>query len=159
MNDTVKRIPSDMPTVTPHLVCAGAVAAMDFYVKAFGATEAGKMLAPNGKLIHGMIRIGDSPIMLMEETAEYGALGPNTLKGSPVTLHLYVEDADAAFQRAVDAGATGVMPPADMFWGDRYGVVKDPYGHSWSLAHHVKDMSPEEMQAAANHACGDMSPA
>ncbi len=159
MNDTVKRIPSDMPTVTPHIVCADAVGAIDFYVKAFGAKDAGKMLAPNGKLIHGMIRIGDSPIMLMEETAEYGALGPNSLKGSPVTLHLYVEDADAAFQRAVDAGATGVMPPSDMFWGDRYGVVKDPYGHSWSLAHHVKDMTPEEMQAAANHACGDMAPA
>jgi PhnB protein len=159
MSDTVKRIPADMHTVTPHLVCADAVGAIDFYVKAFGATDVSKMLAPNGKLIHGMLRIGDSPVMLMEETPEYNALGPNTLKGSPVTLHLYVEDADAAFHRAVDAGATAVMPPADMFWGDRYGVVKDPYGHSWSLAHHVKDMSPEEMQAAANHACGDMGAA
>ncbi|NHZ94861.1 VOC family protein [Massilia sp. CCM 8734] len=145
----VERIPSDMHTVTPHLICADAVSAIDFYVKAFGATDAGKMLAPNGKLIHGMIRIGDSAIMLGEETPEWGALGPLTLKGSPVTLHLYVQDADAAFQRAVDAGATAVMPPADMFWGDRYGMVKDPYGHSWSLAHHVRDMSLEEMQAGA----------
>lgn len=153
----VERIPSDMHSVTPHLVCANAVSAIDFYVKAFGATECGKMLAPNGKLIHGMIRIGDSAVMLAEETPEWGAIGPLTLKGSPVTLHLYVQDADAAFQRAVDAGATAVMPPADMFWGDRYGMVKDPFGHSWSIAHHVRDMSPEEMQAAAAAAspCGN----
>lgn len=159
MNATVKRIPSDMHTVTPHIVCADAVAAIDFYVKAFGATDAGKMLAPNGKLIHGMIRIGDSAVMLMEENPEWGAMGPNTLKGSPVTLHLYVEDADAAFQRALDAGATSVMAPADMFWGDRYGVVKDPYGHSWSIAHHARDVSPEEMQAAAEKECAEPCPA
>ncbi|NHZ92924.1 VOC family protein [Massilia sp. CCM 8733] len=153
----VERIPSDMHTVTPHLVCADAVSAIDFYIKAFGATDTGKLLAPNGKLIHGMIRIGDSAIMLGEETPEWGAIGPLTLKGTPVTLHLYVQDADAAFQRAVDAGATAVMPPADMFWGDRYCMVKDPYGHSWSIAHHVRDMSTEEMQAAAIAAesCGN----
>lgn len=153
----VERIPSDMHSVTPHLVCADAVSAIDFYVKAFGATDTGKLLAPNGKLIHGMIRIGDSAIMLGEETPEWGAIGPLTLKGTPVTMHLYVQDADAAFQRAVDAGATAVMPPADMFWGDRYGMVKDPYGHSWSIAHHVRDMSMEEMQAAATAAdsCGN----
>ncbi|ATQ73094.1 glyoxalase [Massilia violaceinigra] len=151
----VKRIPEDMHTVTPHIVCADAVSAIDFYVKAFGATDTGKMLAPNGKLIHGMIRIGDSAIMLAEETPEWGSIGPLTLKGSPVTLHLYVQDADAAFKRAVDAGATAVMPPSDMFWGDRYGVVKDPYGHSWSIAHHVRDMTMEEMQEGAAKACGE----
>ncbi|MDQ1924240.1 VOC family protein [Massilia pseudoviolaceinigra] len=151
----VQRIPEDMHTVTPHIVCADAVSAIDFYVKAFGATDTGKMLAPNGKLIHGMIRIGDSAIMLAEETPEWGSIGPLTLKGSPVTLHLYVQDADAAFQRAIDAGATAVMPPADMFWGDRYGVVKDPYGHSWSIAHHVRDMTMEEMQEGAAKACGE----
>ncbi|MDQ1815502.1 VOC family protein [Massilia scottii] len=151
----VQRIPEDMHTVTPHIVCADAVSAIDFYVKAFGATDTGKMLAPNGKLIHGMIRIGDSAIMLAEETPEWGAIGPLTLKGSPVTLHLYVQDADAAFQRAIDAGATAVMPPSDTFWGDRYGVVKDPYGHSWSIAHHMRDMTMEEMQEGAAKACGE----
>ena len=154
MSTQVKPIPENMHSVTPHIVCADAVAAIEFYKKAFGAVDLGTMLAPNGKLIHGMIRIGDSAIMLAEETPEWGAIGPNTLKGSPVTLHLYVENADAAFERAVAAGATAVMPVADMFWGDRYGVLKDPFGHKWSIAHHVRDMSPEEMQAAATKACG-----
>jgi PhnB protein len=154
MNAKVKPVPDNMHTITPHLVCADAVAAIKFYEKAFGATDAGQMLAPNGKLIHGMVRIGDSVVMLAEETPEWGSVGPLTLKGSPVTLHMYVENADAAFERAVAAGATPVMPVADMFWGDRYGVLKDPFGHRWSIAHHVRDMSPEEMQAAATKACG-----
>jgi uncharacterized glyoxalase superfamily protein PhnB len=153
MNTKVKPIPEDMHSVTPHIVCADAVAAIEFYKKAFGAVEAGKLLAPNGKLIHGMIRIGDSAVMLAEETPECNAISPNTLKGTPVTLHLYVANADAAFERAVAAGATAVMPVADMFWGDRYGVLKDPFGHSWSIAHHVRDMSPAEMQEAATKAC------
>ena len=154
MNTQVKPIPDGMHSVTPHIVCADALAAIEFYKKAFGAIDAGKLLAPNGKLIHGMIRIGDSAVMLAEETPEWGAISPNTLKGTPVTLHLYVDNADTAFERAVAAGATSVMPVADMFWGDRYGVLKDPFGHSWSIAHHVRDMSPEEMQAAATKACG-----
>jgi uncharacterized glyoxalase superfamily protein PhnB len=154
MNTQVKRIPEDMHTVTPHIVCRDAVAAIEFYKKAFGAIDCGQMLAPNGKLIHGMIRIGDSAVMLAEETPDWGAISPLTLKGSPVTLHVYVEDADQAFKRAIAAGATSVMEPADMFWGDRYGVLKDPFGHSWSIAHHARDMSPEEMQAAATKACG-----
>jgi uncharacterized glyoxalase superfamily protein PhnB len=153
MNAQVKPIPEDMHSVTPHIVCRDAVAAIEFYKKAFGATDCGQMLAPNGKLIHGMIRIGDSAVMLAEETPDWGALSPLTLKGSPVTLHVYVENADQAFQRAIAAGATSVMEPADMFWGDRYGVLKDPFGHNWSIAHHVRDMSPEEMQAAATKAC------
>ncbi len=153
MNTQVKPIPDGMHSVTPHIVCADALAAIEFYKKAFGAIDAGKLLAPNGKLIHGMIRIGDSAVMLAEETPEWGAISPNTLKGTPVTLHLYVDNADTAFERAVAAGATSVMPVADMFWGDRYGVLKDPFGHSWSIAHHVRDMSPEEMQAAATKAC------
>lgn len=154
MNTEVKRIPEGMHSVTPHIVCANAVEAIEFYKKAFGATSDCAMLAPNGKLIHGMIRIGDSAVMLAEETPEWGAIGPLTLKGSPVTLHLYVENADAAFERAVAAGATVVMPLEDTFWGDRYGVLKDPFGHSWSIAHHVRDLSPEEIQAAAAKACG-----
>jgi PhnB protein len=154
MNTKVKRIPEDMHTITPHIVCKNAPAAIEFYKKAFGATDSGQMLAPNGQLIHGMVRIGDSAVMLAEENPEFGAQSPLTLKGSPITLHLYVEDADAAFERAVAAGATSVMAPADMFWGDRYGVLKDPFGHSWSIAHHMRDMSPEEMKDAATKACG-----
>ncbi len=154
MNTNVKRIPEDMHSITPHIVCKNAVEAIDFYVKAFGATDAGKMLAPNGMLIHGMIRIGDSAVMLAEENLEWKMPGPQTLNGSPVTLHMYVQDADVAFKRAVEAGCIGVMEPADMFWGDRYGVVKDPYGHSWSIAHHVRDMTMEEMQAGATQMCG-----
>jgi PhnB protein len=153
MNTEVKPIPEGMHSITPHIVCKDAPAAIEFYKKAFGAIDAGQMLAPNGKFIHGMIRIGDSAVMLAEETPEWGAISPLTLKGSPVTLHLYVDNADAAFERAVAAGAASVMPPADTFWGDRYGVLKDPFGHSWSIAHHVRDMSPEEMQAGANQAC------
>jgi PhnB protein len=153
MDKPVKAIPDYLHSVTPHLVCADALAAIEFYKKAFGAVDMGHMVAPNGKLIHGMIKIGDSPVMLAEETPQHGAIGPNTLKGSPVTLHLSVEDADAAFERAIGAGATSVMPPADMFWGDHYGVLKDPFGHSWSVAHHVRDMSTEELQAAATKAC------
>jgi uncharacterized glyoxalase superfamily protein PhnB len=153
MESKVKPIPEDMHTITPHIVCKDAIAAIEFYKKAFGAIDAGKMLAPNGKLIHGMIRLGDSTVMLAEETAECNIVSPTTLKGSPVTLHMYVENADAAFERAIAAGATSVMPPADMFWGDRYGVLKDPFGHNWSIAHHMRDISPEEMQAAAAKAC------
>ena len=148
-----KRIPEDMHSITPHIVCKDAVGAIAFYQKAFGARDVQVLKAPNGMLIHGMIRIGDSALMLMEENPEYGAQSPAMLNGSPVTLHLYVEDCDAAFERAIQAGATSVMPPGDMFWGDRYGVLKDPYGHSWSLAHHQKDMTPEEMQEAAAKAC------
>jgi len=159
MNAPVKRIPSDMHSITPHIVCADALGAIDFYTKAFGARDPQKMLTPDGKLMHGMIRIGDSALMLMEEAPQWGALGPNALKGSAVTLHLYVEDADQAYERAVGAGCTGVMAPADMFWGDRYGVVQDPYGHKWSIAHHARDLTPEEMQAGMKEmfaqSCGD----
>ena len=144
----VKPIPDGMHTLTPHLVCAGAAAAIDFYVKAFGAIEQGRLPGPDGKLMHAMIRIGDSPLMLVDEMPEWGALGPKALKGSPVTIHLYVENVDAAVARAVDAGAKITMPVADMFWGDRYGKIEDPFGHQWSLATHIRDVSPEEMQAA-----------
>lgn len=157
MNTNVKPIPEGMHTVTPHLVCAGASDAIAFYKRAFGAEEVHRMPSPDGsgKLMHAMIRIGDSAVMLVDETPEWGCLGPNTLKGSAVTLHLYVPDVDAAFARAVEAGATATMPPADMFWGDRYGMVKDPFGHSWSIATHIRDMTPEEMNEAAKTGCTD----
>lgn len=148
MNQQVKPIPEGMHTVTPHLVCDGAAQAIAFYTKAFEATEVARMPAPGGKLMHAMVRIGDSMVMLVDEMPEWQAVGPRTLKGSPVTLHLYVTDVDAVFQRAVDAGATPFMPVEDMFWGDRYGIVEDPFGHRWSIATHVRDMSPEAMQEA-----------
>ena len=143
-----KAIPEGMRTVTPHLVCAGASDAIDFYKRAFSAVEVGRMAGPNGKLMHGMIRIGDSAIMLVDEFPDYGSFGPKSLKGSPVTIHLYVEDVDAFARRAVDAGAKITMPLADMFWGDRYCRLEDPFGHQWSVATHTRDMTPEEMQEA-----------
>ena len=144
----VKPIPEGMHSVTPHLVCAGAADAIDFYKKAFNAVEVARLPGPGGKLMHAAIRIGDSSIMLMDEFTEMGAFGPKSLKGSPVTIHLYVEQADAVFERAVAAGAKVKMPIADMFWGDRYGVLEDPFGHYWSIATHMREVSPEEMQKA-----------
>jgi uncharacterized glyoxalase superfamily protein PhnB len=143
----VKPIPDGMHTITPHLVCRNAADAIAFYQKAFGAVEQGRLPGPDGKLMHAMVRIGDSPLMLVDEMPEWGALGPQSLKGSPVTIHLYVEDVDAVVARAVDAGAKITMPVADMFWGDRYGQLEDPFGHHWSVATHIRDVSPEEMQA------------
>jgi PhnB protein len=156
----VRPIPEDMHSLTPHLVCANALQAIDYYKRAFGAVEGGVMLTPDGKLMHAMIRIGDSALMLMEENKDWGALGPNTLGGSPVTIHHYVKDVDAVFAKAVAEGGTAKMPPADMFWGDRYGVLTDPFGHSWSIATHVKDATPEEMKAAIANmgGCSDAAP-
>jgi PhnB protein len=151
----VKPIPEGMHTVTPHLVCAGAADAIDFYKKAFGAVELHRLPGPDGKLMHGAIRIGDSVVMLVDENPAWNALGPKALKGSPVTLHLYVEDADAAFAQAVASGASAMMPVTEMFWGDRYGVVTDPFGHNWSIATHVRDASPEEMMEAAKTGCAE----
>ncbi len=148
----VKAIPEGMHSLTPHLICAGAADAIAFYVKAFNAVELGRMPGPDGKLMHAMLRIGDSPLMLVDEFPQWGSKSPATLGGTPVSIHLYVENADAAFQQAVDAGASVRMPLADMFWGDRYGVVVDPFGHQWSIATHIKDMSPEEMAAAGKAA-------
>ncbi|HEX9453020.1 MAG TPA: VOC family protein [Candidatus Binatia bacterium] len=149
----VKPIPEGMHSVTPHLVCAGAAEAIDFYKKAFNAVELGRMDGPQGKLLHGAIRIGDSMVMLADEFPDWGSLGPKSLKGSPVTIHLYVEDVDAFTARAVAAGAKVTMPIQDMFWGDRYGKLEDPFGHQWSVSTHVRDVSPEEMQQAAQKAC------
>jgi uncharacterized glyoxalase superfamily protein PhnB len=137
-----------MHTVTPHLVCAGAADAIEFYKQAFNATDVGRMVGPQGKLIHAMIRIGDSSVMLVDEFPEWRSLGPKSLKGSPVTIHLYVEDVDAFVKRAVAAGAKMTMPLDDMFWGDRYGKLEDPFGHQWSVATHIRDVSPEEMRQA-----------
>jgi PhnB protein len=152
MNEAVKPIPEGMHSVTPHLVCAGAADAIEFYKQAFGAIERGRMPGPDGKVMHAQIKIGDSHIMLADEFPDFGSLGPKSLGGTPVTIHLYVPDADAVFQRALDAGATVKMPIGDMFWGDRYGILTDPFGHSWSIATHMKDMTPEQMAQAGKEA-------
>ena len=144
----VQAIPEGMHSLTPHLVCRGAAAAIEFYGRAFGAIELFRLPGPDGRLIHACVRIGDSQLFLVDEMPEHGALGPQALKGSPVTIHLQVQDADAVFARAVQAGATVGMPLADMFWGDRYGRVTDPFGHSWSIATHVRDVSSDDMVAA-----------
>ena len=141
-----KPIPEGMHSLTPSLVCAGAVAAIEFYKKAFNATGDGFLPGPGGKVMHAHLQIGDSALMLMDEFPEMGAFGPKSLKGSPVTIHLYVENVDAVVAQAVAAGAKVTMPVADMFWGDRYGQLEDPFGHKWSVATHTRDMSPQEMQ-------------
>lgn len=151
----VKPIPEGMHTVTPHLVCSGAADAIEFYKKAFNATELGRVPAPQGStLLHASIRIGDSVVMLVDEFPQCGSVSPKTLKGTPVTIHLYVEDVDSFAAQAVDAGATVVMPVQDMFWGDRYGVLEDPFGHRWSVATHTRDVGEEELKEAAASACG-----
>lgn len=144
----VDPVPHGMHGVTPHLICAGAAEAIEFYKKAFDATEEARLPGPQGKLMHAMIRIAGSPVMLVDEFPEWGALGPRALKGSPVTIHLFVADVDAFVAKAVAAGAKITMPIADMFWGDRYGKIEDPFGHQWSVATHLRDMTLEEIQRA-----------
>ena len=150
----VKPIPEVMHTVTPHLICAGAADAIEFYKKAFNAVELGRVPGPQGKLLHALIRIGDSTVMLVDEFPDWHSFGPKSLKGSPVTIHLYVRAVDAFFKQAVAAGAKITMPLEDTFWGDRYGKLEDPFGHQWSVATHVRDVKPEELQEAAQKACG-----
>lgn len=144
----VKPVEDGMHTITPHLVCAGAADAIALYVRAFGAVEVMRLPGPGGKLAHAAVRIGDSMLMLMDEFPDWDASGPAALGGTPVTIHLSLPDVDSAFERAVGAGAIARMAPADMFWGDRYGVVEDPFGHRWSMATHIRDVSPEELAAA-----------
>jgi uncharacterized glyoxalase superfamily protein PhnB len=138
-------------TVTPHLICAGAADAIEFYKKAFGAVEMVRLPGKSGKLMHAAVQIRGATIMLVDEMPEWGALSPKSLNGTPVTIHLYVDDVDAFVDRAVKAGATVKMPVADMFWGDRYGIVVDPFGHNWSVATPQRDVSLEEMQEAMRH--------
>jgi uncharacterized glyoxalase superfamily protein PhnB len=145
----VNPIPDGMHSVTPHLVCNGATQAIEFYKKAFSAVEMLRLPAPDGKLMHACIKIGNSLVMLADEMPSCGAHGPLTLKGSPVTLHLATENADALFEQAVKAGASVKMPLADMFWGDRYGVLQDPYGHNWSVATHIRNLTEAEILEAS----------
>lgn len=145
MNQAVRPIPEGYRTVTPHLVCEKALDAIEFYKKAFDAVEIARLLGPDGKIMHAELRIGDSAIMLAQDYPEFGSRGPLALQGTSVVIHLYVPDADAAWAKAVDAGAKPLMPLSDMFWGDRYGQVEDPFGHRWSIATHQQDLSPEQI--------------
>lgn len=146
MNQAVKPIPEGFTNITPYLTCEGASKAIDFYIKAFGAVEVARMKAPDGKILHAEIRIGNAMLMLSDDYPDFNSLGPQALKGSPVAIHLYVENADATWERAVGAGATVMMPLDDAFWGDRFGMLVDPFGHRWSIATHVKDMTPEQIE-------------
>jgi PhnB protein len=145
----VQPIPPGYHTVTPHLVVFDAKAALAFYERAFGAVEIHRMPMPDGRIMHAAIKIGDSHLMLCDEFREYCSMAPTSLGGSPVSIHLYVENVDEMFEKAVLAGATITMPPQEMFWGDRYGKLTDPYGHQWSLATHTRDLTPEEIKAGA----------
>lgn len=147
-SNAAKPIPEGMHSLTPYLICANAAEAIAFYTKAFNAVEQIRLPGPGGKVMHATLKIGDSMLMLTDEWPEHQSFGPHSLKGTPVMIHHYVPDVDASFKQAVEAGATVVMPVTDMFWGDRYGQLKDPFGHSWSLATHTRDLSAEEIQQA-----------
>jgi PhnB protein len=144
----VKPIPEGMHSLTPHLICAGAADAIKFYTEAFGAIEQFRLPGPEGKLMHACVKIGDSMLMLVDEMAGCSMLGPRSLKGSPVAIHLYVPNVDAVVAQAEAAGARVTMPAADMFWGDRFAQLEDPFGHRWSVATHQRDVPMEEMQQA-----------
>ncbi|AGA26232.1 VOC family protein [Singulisphaera acidiphila] len=143
---SVQPIPKEYTTVTPYLILNDAAKAIAFYLDALGATEAMRLADPSGKVMHAEIRINGSPIMLADEFPEMGFKSPMTIGGSPVSLHLYVEDVDAFVDRAVKAGATLTRPVANQFYGERSGGFEDPFGHVWHIATRVEDLSPEEMQ-------------
>jgi PhnB protein len=157
MSTRAKPIPSGMHTLTPHLVVKDASKAIEFYKRAFGAQEIGRVTTPDGKsVMHADLKIGDSHFFLVDEFPEMDCRGPKSVGGTPVTIHMYVEDVDAAFGKAVTAGAQVKMPLADMFWGDRYGVLTDPFGHAWSLATHKEDLTPEEIRKRTQTACAEV---
>jgi uncharacterized glyoxalase superfamily protein PhnB len=149
MSDT-KPIPDGFHSITPALVVGDAAKAIDFYKAAFGAEEVNRMTSPDGsKVMHSELRIGDSLIFICDEFPDYNLKSPATLGGNSSSFHLYVEDVDAVFAKALEAGATATMPVEDAFWGDRYGKVSDPFGHQWGIATHTKDMTTEEMERAS----------
>ncbi len=146
METTVKAIPDGYHTITPNITVREAASALSFYQKAFGAEEIMRMPGPGGKIMHAEMRVGDSRVMLQDEMPEMGNKGPRSSGDTSVTFYMYVNNVDAAWKRAVDAGAKIVMPLDDMFWGDRTGRLQDPYGHTWMLAQHVKNVSQADMK-------------
>jgi uncharacterized glyoxalase superfamily protein PhnB len=147
MEQPVKPVPEGSHTITPNIAVNDAARALDFYQKAFGAEEVMRMPGPGGKIMHAEVRIGDSRLMLADEMPEMGSKGPKAYGGTPVSFYVYVSNVDAAWKRAVGAGAKVLMPLEDMFWGDRTGRLEDPFGHIWVLAQHVKDVTSAEMKA------------
>jgi PhnB protein len=145
----VKPIPDGYHTATPYLIIKGAANAIEFYQKAFGATELFRFPAPDGKIGHAEIKIGDSPIMLADEFPEMGYKSPQTLGGSPVSIMIYVEDVDTVFNRAIAEGGKEQRPVKDQFYGDRLGTLEDPFGHVWHISTHKEDVSAEEMERRA----------
>jgi PhnB protein len=153
----VKPIPDGYRTVTPYLAVDDAAEAIDYYTKAFGAKERGRMEAPGGKIGHAELEIGDSLVMLSDPFPQASTRTPKELGGTSASVFLYVEDVDAVVKQAVDAGATITMEVEDQFWGDRFGTIQDPFGHLWSIATHVEDVPPEEMAERAKAAMAAMS--
>jgi uncharacterized glyoxalase superfamily protein PhnB len=151
MSETVKPIPEGQHSLTPHIIVSNGSEAIEFYKKAFGAEEVGRMAGADGKIMHAELKIGDSHLYLCDEF-EGIAMSPKSVGGTSVTLHLYVEKADDVFESAVSAGAEIAMPLSDAFWGDRYGQVVDPFGHRWSIATHIKDLTAEEIMKAGEAA-------
>jgi PhnB protein len=145
---TVKAVPEGYHSITPYMTVRDAARAIDFYKRAFGAVEKGAMKGPNGRVMHAELRIGDSIFMLADEFPEFNSLSPQSTGGAGMGLHIYTEDVDSAFDRAVKAGATVEMPVSDMFWGDRYGKLADPFGHKWSIGTHKQDVTMAEMEEA-----------
>ncbi|HET7343739.1 MAG TPA: VOC family protein [Methylomirabilota bacterium] len=152
---TVKKIPDGHNTVSPYLIVDGAERALEFYRRAFGAIERFRHQAPNGKIGHAEIRIGDTVVMLADEFPDHGAFAPRKFGGSPVSLHLYVENVDAVAAQAVAAGATVKRPVADQFYGDRMGTLEDPFGHTWHVTTHIEDVSPDELDRRAKAAMAE----
>jgi len=143
----VSPIPENYPRITPYLCIDGAEAAIGFYIKVFGAVERMRLPTPDGKIAHAELAIGDGLIMVSDEFPDWGALAPGSIGGTPVTISIYVEDVDAAFAAAIEAGATSREPAKDQFYGDRSGQFTDPFGHRWMVASHIEDVSPDEIQA------------
>ncbi len=153
---TVQAVPTGYHTLTPYMTVRDAARAIEFYKQAFGAVERGAMKGPDGKIMHAELIIGDSIVMLADEQPQFGALSPQSTGGTGMGLHIYVEDVDSAFDQAVKAGAKVEMPVGDMFWGDRYGKLADPFGHKWSIATHKADLSAEEMERGMKAMMEDM---
>lgn len=153
---TVQAVPTGYHTLTPYMTVRDAARAIEFYKQAFGAVERGAMKGPDGKIMHAELIIGDSIVMLADEQPQFGSLSPQSTSGAGMGLHIYVEDVDSAFDRAVKAGAKVEMPVSDMFWGDRYGKLADPFGHKWSIATHKADLSAEEMERGMKAMMEDM---
>jgi PhnB protein len=153
----VKPIPEGYHTLSPSLIVDGASQAIDFYKRAFGATERGVMPGPDGKIAHAELQIGDSVLMLSDPYPMQNAKPPTELSGTTVSIFIYVEDVDAIYKQAIDAGATSTMEPDDMFWGDRFGALMDPFGHAWAMATHIEDLSEEEMRERGQKAMAEMA--